>query len=105
YAAQTYSDIPETDGRRIQIGWFQTETKGMPFNQSMTLPMELKLIGTKDGPRLTWTPIKELESLRVATSRMGDILLEPGRANPFVALKQELVELRLDIEPVDAAEV
>jgi len=28
YAAQTFSDIPASDGRRIQIGWFQTETKG-----------------------------------------------------------------------------
>ncbi len=105
YAAQTYSDIPETDGRRIQIGWFQTETKDMPFNQSMTIPMELKLVSTSDGPRLTWTPVKELESLRARTSKMGDILLEPGRANPFPALKNELVEVRLDIEPFEAEEV
>jgi fructan beta-fructosidase len=105
YAAQTYSDIPESDGRRIQIGWFQTETKGMPFNQSMTIPVELKLVSTADGPRLTRTPIKELESLRATTSKMGDILLEPGRANPFAALKQDLVELLLDIERDDATEV
>ncbi len=37
YAAQSFSDIPAQDGRRIQIGWWQTETRGMSFNQSMTL--------------------------------------------------------------------
>lgn len=99
YAAQTYSGIPPSDGRRIQIGWFQTETKGMPFNQSMTLPMELKLVSTADGPRLTWTPVKELENLRAATSKIDDLVLEPGRGNPFSAVKNELAEVRLTIEP------
>ncbi len=64
YAAQTFSDIPTTDNRRIQIGWFQTETRGVPFNQSMTIPLELKLTSTSAGPRLAFSPIKELESLR-----------------------------------------
>jgi fructan beta-fructosidase len=105
YAAQTYSDLPAVDGRRIQIGWFQTETKGMPFNQSMTLPMELKLIGTPDGPRLTWTPVKELETLRASTANLGDLLLEPGQPNPLSAFQNQLLELDLEIEPLDGSEV
>lgn len=105
YAAQTFSDIPASDGRRIQIGWFQTETKGMPFNQSMTIPLELKLTATSEGPRLTWTPVKELASLRAKSHDLGATTLKPDSVNPLSGVKAELVELRVEFEPGDASEV
>ena len=105
YAPQTFSDLPEKDGRRIQIGWFQTETKGMPFNQSMTIPLELKLTITDDGPRMTFTPVKELEALRTKTHRPDVKSLKPGDANPFEGIRAELVEVRVEFEPGDAKEV
>jgi sucrose-6-phosphate hydrolase SacC (GH32 family) len=105
YAAQTFSDIPSKDGRRIQIGWFQTETPGMPFNQSMTIPLELKLMTTVEGPRLTWTPVKELASLRARSHRFGPVTLQPDTVNPLANLKAELIELRAEFEPGDTSEV
>lgn len=63
YAAQTYSNIPENDGRRIQIGWGRIQQPNMPFNGMMMLPTELSLRTTKDGPRLFNNPIKETEQL------------------------------------------
>ncbi len=105
YAPQTFSDIPSRDGRRVQIGWFQTVTPGMPFNQSMTIPLELKLTATQDGPRMTWTPIKELESLRARSRARGPITLKPETANPLADLKADLVELRVEFEPGTATEV
>jgi fructan beta-fructosidase len=105
YAAQTFSDIPANDGRRIQIGWFQTATPGMPFNQSMTIPLELKLLGTPEGPRLTWTPVKELSSLHATTRGFDPVTLQPDSANPLVGVKSELSELRAEFEPGDASEV
>jgi sucrose-6-phosphate hydrolase SacC (GH32 family) len=103
YAAQSFSDIP--DGRRLLIGWFQTETKGMPFNQSMTIPLELGLTQTDDGPRLTYTPAKEFEVLRATTHRVDPMALKPGDKNPLDGIRAELVEVRFEFDSEEASEV
>jgi sucrose-6-phosphate hydrolase SacC (GH32 family) len=105
YAPQTFCDVPRRDGRRIQIGWFRTDTPGMPFNQSMTIPMELKLISTPEGPRLTRTPVRELEVLRGMAHPVAPMMLRPDSANPLAAMKAELIEVRAEFEPGDAEQV
>ena len=52
YAAQTFSNEPK--GRVLRIGWLQTTTPNMPFNQGMSLPVERSLRQTPEGPRLAW---------------------------------------------------
>jgi fructan beta-fructosidase len=64
YAAQTFDNIPSSDGRRIQIGWGRINQPGMPFNQMMLLPTELTLRSTKDGIRLFNSPVQEIELLQ-----------------------------------------
>lgn len=65
YATQTWSNIPETDGRTIQIAWMRGgEFPGMPFKGQMTFPCELSLKKYMDGIRLVRKPIKEIELLR-----------------------------------------
>ncbi len=97
YAAQTYSDVP--DGRRIQIGWMQAPSPGMSFNQCMSLPLELSLKSTKDGPRLAFQPAKEIEKLRGKHHSPKLKSLKPGDANPLAALSGELIELRAEFAP------
>lgn len=63
YAAQTYNDIPESDGRRIQIGWGRITQRNMPFNQMMLFPTELSLRTTREGIRLFSEPIAEITKL------------------------------------------
>lgn len=105
YAAQSFSDIPAQDGRRIFVGWFQTETKGEAFNQSMTVPLELKLASTAEGPRMTFSPVRELQTLRSKTDRFDQVKLAPGGANPLAKIKAELVELRAEFDPGEALEL
>jgi len=64
YAAQTFNNIPESDGRRIQIGWGRIEHPGMPFKHQMLLPTEFTLRTTREGIRLFNEPVKEIEMLQ-----------------------------------------
>lgn len=105
YAAQTFSDIPPEEDRRIQIGWLQAPSPGMPFNQAMTLPLELTLRPTPDGPRLAWAPVRELHALREKSHALGPLALKPGDPDPLEKLTGELVELRADFDVAGAASI
>lgn len=104
YAAQTYSDIPATDGRRIQIAWMRDgKYPGMPFNQQMTVPTELTLRQTKDGLRLYRWPVREIDSLH-ASHQAWNGQLENG-ANPLAAIHGELFDVQATIDPRQAKKV
>lgn len=97
YAAQTFSNEPK--GRIVQIGWLQMRTVQMPFNQGMSLPLELKLLQTPEGPRMTWTPVSELKKLRTKSYRIGKLALVPDAPNPLAKVSGELLELRASFVP------
>jgi len=99
YAAQTFSNEPK--GRRVQIGWLQTATAGMPFNQSMSLPLELELRATPEGPRLAWTPVTELETLRGSSLYPLGFTLDPGE-RALEGLSGDLFEVRVELFPGEA---
>ena len=64
YATQTWSNVPESDGRTIQIAWMRGgEFPGMPFKGQMTFPCELSLKKYMDRIKLVRKPIKEIELL------------------------------------------
>jgi sucrose-6-phosphate hydrolase SacC (GH32 family) len=99
YAPQTFSDIPARDGRRIQFGWFQTETKGASFNQSMTLPLVLTLTSTPEGPRLAYNPAKEIQSLRQRGRVLRNVTVGTRSTDaPLDLGEAELLELSAEFE-------
>jgi sucrose-6-phosphate hydrolase SacC (GH32 family) len=89
YAAQTFSDIPDEDGRRILIPWSPGDFPGMPFSQSLGLPVELTLRTTADGPRLFASPVKELATLRTGS--------QSSEAQPLAAGRKVLMESVADL--------
>ena len=76
-AAQSYNNIPASDGRRINVGCaFNTRMPGMHFQQMMNFPTELTLRATPEGPRLYAWPVREMETLYDKTSRIEPIALK-----------------------------
>jgi sucrose-6-phosphate hydrolase SacC (GH32 family) len=104
YAAQTYSDIPARDGRRIQIGWATIATPDMPFNQMMAFPCELTLRSTAEGERLCFQPVRELERLHAGRHAWSPLSLEPG-TNVLSGIRGDLVELRAQFKVGNQGEV
>jgi fructan beta-fructosidase len=72
YAGVTWSNIPESDGRRIFIGWmsnwnYATVVPTTVWRSATTVPRELSLKVEGGHNFLTSKPITELGSLRNAT--------------------------------------
>jgi fructan beta-fructosidase len=102
YAVQTYSDIPQSDGRRIQIAWMNGgEYPDMPFNQQMNFPNELTLRRTEEGLRLCRRPVAELSRLHGRAHQWQDVVVAPGE-NLLEGLHGECLDIRLSFTFEDA---
>ncbi len=97
YAAQTFSNIPQEDGRCIQIAWLRGDFPGMPFSQQMTFPTSMHLRTTPDGVRLCSEPVREIRLLH-GSSRSWDELA-PEQANQVISsISGQLLHVRTELE-------
>jgi len=104
YASQMFNDIPEDDGRDIQIAWARVNLPDMPFNQMMTFPVSLSLRTTEEGLRMFAYPVKEIENIHGKQYRWEDEELNPGD-NPLADVKGNLFDIDAEIDVGDADEV
>jgi fructan beta-fructosidase len=105
YAAQTYSDIPESDGRRIQIAWMaKGKFPDMPFNQQMSIPCELTLRTLPEGIRLCRVPVREIKKIRGKRYSWKNTSLKRWE-NVLCGISGELFEIKTEIELGDASQV
>jgi len=103
YASQTFNNVPEEDGRRIQMAWGLTPTYGMPFNMILLFPVELTLRSTKEGPRMFAYPVKEIEKIHGNESAWTDIDLKTGE-NTLSDVKGELFDIDAEFSLGDGEE-
>lgn len=100
YAAQTFNNIPEEDGRRIQIGWGQIDQRGMPFNGMMMFPTEFSLRTTREGVRLFSEPIAEIETLHQKSYKWEN--LTGAEANEKLKeVKGDIFQIKMKIKLLD----
>ncbi|MFA5329200.1 MAG: glycoside hydrolase family 32 protein [Prolixibacteraceae bacterium] len=73
YAGVTWSNVPETDGRRLFIGWmsnwdYATVVPTTVWRSATTIPRELSLINQDNSYLLVSKPVRELDVLRDSTT-------------------------------------
>jgi len=96
YAAQTFSDIPEKDGRRIQMAWMRRAIyPGMPFDQQMSFPCELTLRDVGGNLTMFRYPVSGIEALRVKS-------LFSAKDQPLAPDTNLLADVKGDLFDVDA---
>lgn len=98
FASQSWSDIGPEDGRRIRIAWNNFEIPGMPFNQCMTFPCEMKLRTFSGEPFLCAYPIREIERLHRRVERSAAVSLHAGETYART-LNGDLYDIRISLRP------
>jgi fructan beta-fructosidase len=81
YAGVTWSGIPDTDGRRIFIGWmsnwnYANVVPTEPWRSALTLPRSVSLIKQSNDWLLKFTPVAEMEKIienRMQFKAQGDL--------------------------------
>jgi len=105
YASQTFSDVPEEDGRRIQMGWGLNEAPGMPFNQMITFPVVLTLHTTEDGLRIFANPVEEIEKLYAKEHEWTNMAIAAGSVEPAPGIEGELFDIDAVLSVGEAEEL
>ncbi|MEA1673103.1 glycoside hydrolase family 32 protein [Nitrospirillum sp. BR 11163] len=108
YAAASWNDIPQQDGRRIWIGWandwrYAQAVPTWPSRGLMSSPRTVTLRKTTEGYRIAQAPVKEVETLRHDHVSAKDVRLAANPVN--LPIKGGAVELQLDIDTGTADQI
>lgn len=108
YAVQSYSDIPEEDGRRIWIGWMDNWEYGQqvptsPWRGAMTVPRCMTLQTRPDGVRLLQAPVRELRSLHGPCTHLEQQTVRPDN-NIVLAADGDVLDISVKFQLETASE-
>lgn len=109
YAAVSWSDVPESDGRRLWIGWmsnwqYAQDVPTSPWRSAMSLPRSLTLREIDGQYRLVQRPVDELKKLRDRRLRLSSPSPEKSMViNPSWISPRSPLELEARFEPSDDA--
>src|SRR6185369_13024781 len=108
YGTNAWNDIPDSDGRRIWIGWFSNwqyanKEPTELWRGAQSIPRVLTLRRYSDGLRLVQRPVEELERLRNKPFNFENANVE--KANKNLAARNangEVYELEVELRPEQA---
>ncbi len=111
YATQSWSDIPEEDGRRIWIAWMSNwmyagAIPTSPWRGVMSIPREVGLTEVDGKIKLTQQPIRELENIRGDYGRIADTEVQGTLSlSDETGMNSRLLEIKGVIDPADTREL
>lgn len=107
YAPVSWSNIPETDGRRLWIGWMNNWETCLnptdPWRSAMSTPREVTLRRINGRLRLCQTPVRELHQLRGQKETHRDTSL--GENPLLLPVQSQSYEILVEFQPGSATEV
>ena len=107
FAAQTFTNVPKQDGRRIQVGyveipgWVDIPDPAPPFNGLMSFPTELTLRNTANGVRMFNEPVKEIEKLHKKAHKWDNLTVKQANRE-LKNIDSSLLHVRCEIENINA---
>lgn len=106
YAEVTFNGIPDTDGRRVMMGWIskQTPRAERAWTGMQSVPRSLTLRTTPQGLRVCQEPVAELRKLRGAHQGWQDKILPAAESLTDLRLAGSLWELQAEFAPDSSAE-
>ena len=78
---------------------------GMPFNQMMTIPVELTLRTTEDGLRMFANPVEEIEKLYAKEHEWTNVAIPADDSVPAPGVEGELFDIEAVLHVGDAEEL
>lgn len=112
YATNSFSDLPQSDGRQIWIGWisnwqYANREPTAIWRGAQSLPRELRLARFPEGLRMMQRPIAESKSLReqqlLSLSNMD--VSRTQQAIAKAGVRGTTLEIEAEIVPGDANEI
>jgi sucrose-6-phosphate hydrolase SacC (GH32 family) len=98
YASQTFYRETFPDTRVIQMAWMTgMDAATAPFNQSLTFPVELKLVTFADGIHVTRSPISEIASLYGQSQHLGATSVPMGN-NALAGAQSKVFDLEIVLD-------
>jgi len=110
YACTSYSGIPESDGRRIIIGWmnnweYAQDIPTSPWRSAQSLPRKLSLTKKGEEVLLYQHPIEEMKILRTRHISHKELIMTTEIGSKIVEdISGQLLEIIAIFEPGNAEE-
>ena len=107
YAAISWNNIPEEDGRRIWLGWmnnwlYANDIPTDPWRSAMSIPRTVELVSSGDSLKVVQKPVQELQQLRGETVAMQSLEVDGNRSLTDEGISGRAYEMVVEINPMDA---